>query len=282
MKTLVEQITIDDLNAGNLVPVDVAAPSIPSSDTFTPQNTQSGFDSVQMGLKGTTPVDQTPTPSDLTPVTDTEETPAEETDNSPTERELELFKKFHASDFDPNSSMDKQKLEQIRQAAEEVGQDDDSKLQAAAYKKQYSGDQSSSSKTGKTQSKPETEAQKRERLLKPVQGMFVRTGFNQFRPAVQADLEAKTPLFMQNPNPLFRQVNPYVQVDRTAMKAKRATSASDDAFDKRMRAQGAQRIGPGGIRTEKGGRKERKSSLPGAAGSLSNFFGDVGNTLTGR
>lgn len=281
MKPILEQITIDDVKAGNLIPVDVSAPTVPSSDTLTPSNSQSGFEPVQMGLGGVTPADQTPAPSDLTPATDSEETPNEDVGGAPTERELELFKKFHASNFDPNSPLDKQKLEQIRQAAEEVGQEDDTKIQAAAYKKQYSEGQPNSSKTSKSQPVA-TEAEKRQRLLKPVNGMFVRTGFNQFRPAVQADMEAKTPLFMQNPNPVLRQVNPYVQVDRTAMKAKKASPVDQQAVDREMAAKGFQRLGPNGVRTEKGGRKERKSSLPGAAGSLSNFFGDVGNTLTGR
>lgn len=223
MKTLVEQITIDDLKAGNLVPVDdTPTPASPSSDTFKPSNTQSGFEPIQMGLGGTTPADtstdQTPAPSDLTPVSDTEETKSDKTDSSPTERELELFKKFHASNFDPNSSMDRKKLEQLRQAASEVGQNDDSKIQSAVYKKQYGN----STSAERSQPKIESEAEKRSRLLKPVNGMFIRTGFNQFRPAVQADLEAKTPLFMQNPNPVYRQFNPYVQVDRMAAKAKRA------------------------------------------------------------
>jgi hypothetical protein len=243
-------------------------------------NTQSGFEPVQMGLGGTTPittqVDQTSTPPNVLATAD--ETPGKTTDNTPTDRELKLFKKFHASDFDPNSSVDRKKLEQIRQSAAEVGQEDDSKIQAATYKKQYK-EQQPADLQSKTQ---ETEAEKRKRLLQSVKGMYVRTGFNQFRPAVQADLEAKTPLFMQNPNPVLRSINPYVSVDRTALKAKKATPVDQQAMDREMSAKGYQKLGPAGTRAEKGNRKERKSQFGGALGSASNFLGDLGNTLKGR
>lgn len=209
-------------------------------------------------------------------------TPSQTQQSSPTDKEKELFKKLHNSDFDPESPVDRKKLEQLRQAAQQVGTDNEENLAAAAYRLQYVGNNGGNRSGGASSARSqETEGDRRRRLLSPVQGMYVRTGFNQFRPAVQADLEAKTPLFMQNPNPVFRQVNPYVQVDRAAAKARKATKA-EDAFDREMRAKGAQKLGPGGIRTEKGGRKERKSQFGGVLGSLSNLAGDVGNTLTGR
>lgn len=236
---------------------------------------------VRMGLSGVTP-DYTDTAAQAAASTDGSEdastdTPTAAQTGTPTEKELQLFKKFHASEFNANSSMDRKKMEQLRQSAQQVGADDENLLRSTTYAKQYGNDAGNAGAS----SKPlETEAEKRKRLLSPVQGMFVRTGFNQFRPAVQADVDAGTPLSMQNPNPVLRQINPYVSVDRTAMKAKKATAVDQQAIDKEMAARGAQRLGPAGVRTEKGGRKERKSNLPGAAGSLSNFFGDVGNSLT--
>lgn len=111
---------------------------------------------------------------------------------------------------------------------------------------------------------------------------YIRTSPGRYRPAVQADMDANIPLFIKNPNPVAAMVNPYVRVSDEVRRARRAGPVDQKAMDKEMSAQGYQRVGPGGLRYEKGGRVERKSKLPGAAGSLSNFLGDVGNTLTGR
>lgn len=112
---------------------------------------------------------------------------------------------------------------------------------------------------------------------------YIRTSPGRYRPAVQADMNANIPLYIKNPNPLAAVVNPYVRVSDEVKRARRAGPVDQQAIDREMKASvGGQRIGPGGLRYEKGGRVERKSKLPGVAGSLSNFFGDVGNTLTGR
>lgn len=112
---------------------------------------------------------------------------------------------------------------------------------------------------------------------------YIRTSPGRYRPAVQADMDANIPLFIKNPNPIAAMVNPYVRVSDEIRRARRAGPVDQQAVDREMRASvGGQRIGPGGLRYEKGGRVERKSKLPGAAGSLSNFLGDIGNTLTGR
>ena len=255
--TLPDDLNFDDAQPAPATPSTTTTPTVPSP-TATPSSTPAPA--------------ATPQPSSGK---------SEDESDEPTDYEKDLFKKFHASSYDPSSPVDKEKLENLRQAAEKVGQDDEAKLRAATYELQYKDKPKTKTEpTSKLQS--ETEADKRKRLLQPVKGMYVRTGFNQFRPAVQADLEAKTPLFMQNPNPVLRSINPYVSVDRTALKAKKATPVDQQAMDREMSAKGYQRLGPGGTRAEKGGRKERKSQYGGAAGSLSNFFGDVGNTLTGR
>jgi hypothetical protein len=62
---------------------------------------------------------------------------------------------------------------------------------------------------------------------------------------------------------------------------RRAQPVDQQAIDRELRAQGYQRA-PGGYRYEKDGSVRRKSRLKGAAGSLSNFLGDVGNTLKRR
>jgi hypothetical protein len=52
------------------------------------------------------------------------------------------------------------------------------------------------------------------------------------------------------------------------------------ALDKEMKDRGYQKVGPGGLRREGDGSIRRKSQYGGAVGSLSNFLGDIGNTLT--
>ena len=114
---------------------------------------------------------------------------------------------------------------------------------------------------------------------------YIRTSPGRYRPAVQADMDANIPLYMKNPNPLAAVVTPYVRVSDEVKKARRAGPVDQDAVDREMRAQGARRaqsFGPGGKRIEADGSIRRNSKLGGVAGSLSNFFGDVGNTLTGR
>ena len=108
---------------------------------------------------------------------------------------------------------------------------------------------------------------------------YIRTSPGRYRPAVQADMNANIPLYIKNPNPVAALANQYVRVADEVKKARRAGPVDQRAMDKEMSAQGYQRVGPGGLRREADGSIRRKSKLSGAAGSLSNFLGDVGNTL---
>jgi hypothetical protein len=111
---------------------------------------------------------------------------------------------------------------------------------------------------------------------------YIRIGGGRFRPAVKADMKANIPLYIKNPNPIAAVVNPYVRVSDEIKRARRAGPVDQAAIDKEMRAQGYQKVGPGGLRIERDGSVRRNSKLGGVAGSLSNFLGDVGNTLKKR
>lgn len=108
---------------------------------------------------------------------------------------------------------------------------------------------------------------------------YVRLSPGQYRPAVRADMAAKMPLYIKNPNPVGALAKPYVQVADEVARARRASPADQRSIDKEMAARGLQKIGPGGTRKEADGSVRRKSQFGGALGSLSNFMGDVGNTL---
>lgn len=221
-----ENIDISDFNddtfRGDVTP----AFDLQNAIAMDAPDTPAGYmGSVKMGLNGVMP-DYAGTAAQAAASTDASQdmstdTPTAAQTGTPTDKELQLFQKFHASAFDANSSMDRKKMQQLRQSAQQVGADDEDLLRSTTYAKQYGGGTGNVSAASKPQ---QTEAEKRKKMLAPVTGYFVRTSFNQFRPAVQADVQANTPLHMQNPNPLFRQINPYVSVDRTAMKAKRATA----------------------------------------------------------
>jgi len=72
------------------------------------------------------------------------------------------------------------------------------------------------------------------------------------------------------PEPGMNTLNPQVR---------KALPVDQAARDAELAAKGYQKIGPGGTRTERDGSVRRNSKLGGVAGSLSNFLGDVGNTL---
>lgn len=186
-----ENITIDDFVSGNLVPVSDTPPSV--SNTTTTQSATSG--------------ERSPSSSTLS--------------SKPTERELELFKKFHASDFDPNSSMDKKKLEQLRQAAQQTGDTNENKLRSKVYNLQAKETpRSKKSSTGKLAPKKTPAIRQATAPASPAGGptYYVRTGFNQYRPAVNADISSNQQLFMRNPNPVARAVYPYVKVDTRSVR----------------------------------------------------------------
>jgi hypothetical protein len=113
---------------------------------------------------------------------------------------------------------------------------------------------------------------------------YIRTSPGRYRPAVEADMDANIPLFIKNPNPVAALVNPYVRVSDEVKKARRAGPVDAEAIEKEIKGRypSAQRIGPGGLRREGDGSIRRKSQYGGALGSISNFFGDVGNTVAGK
>jgi hypothetical protein len=56
-----------------------------------------------------------------------------------TQQQKDLFKKLHGTSYNPNSSMDKNKMGLLQTAGSEVGYDDIGKLTNTAYAKQYAG-----------------------------------------------------------------------------------------------------------------------------------------------
>jgi hypothetical protein len=176
----------------------------------TPSDDASNFEQpINMELGGMTQSNQTPTTK---PETGKDDAAA------PTARELELFKKLHGGSFDPMSSMDKRKLQQLRQAAQQTGEEDVNKLASTAYALQ--------DKDKTTARTPQKSAAKQPAINKATAPAslpggptyYVRTGFNQYRPAVNADVSSNQQLFMKNPNPVGRSFYPYVKVDSRSIR----------------------------------------------------------------
>jgi hypothetical protein len=144
--------------------------------------------------------------------------PQKQTQSGITQRERELFKKFHNSDFNSNSSLDRSKLEQLRQAAQKVGDGDESKLRSTVYNIQYSGKPAPTRANRPIQQQAQTPKQQAAVAPASQPGgptYYVRISAGRYRPAVQADISSNQPLFMRNPNPVLRAMGrPYVQVDR--------------------------------------------------------------------
>ena len=137
---------------------------------------------------------------------------------APTARELELFKKLHGGSFDPMSSMDKRKLQQLRQAAQQTGEEDVNKLAPTAYALQ---DKDKSTARASQKSAAKQPAMNKATAAASLPGgptYYVRTGFNQYRPAVNADVSSNQQLFMKNPNPVGRAIYPYVKVDSRSIR----------------------------------------------------------------
>lgn len=156
------------------------------------------------------------------------------------------FAKYMGSSFNPNSSMDKGKMETVKNALKkfqtETGKqfdiNDSEDLQKmrpimnAAYQseeyKKVAG--VGTTKTGGSQTtaapRQQTAAQRRATAPASPKGgptYYVRTGFNRYVPAVEADITSGQQLFMQNPNRAARMVYPYVKVDSRPVR--RATPA---------------------------------------------------------
>lgn len=210
-----------------------------STDNSVDTSSTDDFGPIQMGLGGTTPIssttpitqDQTTSPATTPTVTSETKTP------EPDQAALNAaFQKYMGSSFNPNSTMDKGKMETVKKALADFQKqnnkpfdindsEDLSKMRPiinAAYQseeyKQAEGSRSSNASKPSTSvgGKTQTPAQKKATSpASPKSGptYYVRTGFNQYRPAVQADIASNQQLFMKNPNRAAAMVYPYVKVD---------------------------------------------------------------------
>lgn len=220
----------------------------------TDQTPSDDFGPVQIGLGGTTPVTPQPTTPTTTPDTGTTPpaagtptspttTPTAETPAIPEPNQETLnaaFAKYMGSSFNPNSPMDKGKMETVKNALKKFQEENNKSfdindsedlnkmrpIMNAAYQseeyKKVAGVGTSRAGGGQTASKSaaaprqQTPAQRRATTPASPKGgptYYVRTGFNRYVPAVEADITSGQQLFMQNPNRAARMVYPYVKVD---------------------------------------------------------------------
>lgn len=221
--------------------------STPTDDSITTPSTDD-FGPVQMGLGGTTPATtpaaagsgtppSTPTAQDQATPSTTPATPAAAEPATPDQTTLDAaFQKYMGSSFNPNSSMDKGKMETVKKALADFQKqnnkkfdindsDDLSKMRPimnAAYQseeyKKAAGDRPSSGSRPSTSAGGRTQTAAQRTATAPASPKggptyYVRTGFNQYRPAVQADITSNQQLFMKNPNRAAALVYPYVKVD---------------------------------------------------------------------
>jgi hypothetical protein len=149
------------------------------------------------------------------------------------------FRKYMGSSFDPNSSMDRGKMETVKKALADFqtqnnkqfdinDSEDLTKMRSimnAAYQspeyKQAAGQRATQPST-----RQQTPAQKAATAPVSQKGgptYYVRTGFNRYVPAVEADIKSNQQLFMRNPNRAAATVYPYVKVDSRPIR--RATPA---------------------------------------------------------
>jgi len=185
-----------------------------------PDQTDDFSGQVTMGLGGTTTApsnQQTTTTEPADTAVKSAESETSSSSSEPTQKELDLFKRLHNSSYNPKSPMDKRKMEQLRQASQQVGSEDISKLAPAAYNLQSKD--KTTAYTPRSSSK-QTAIKNATSPASPVGGptYYVRTGFNQYRPAVQADVSSNQQLFMKNPNPVGRGFYPYVKVDSRSVR----------------------------------------------------------------
>lgn len=164
------------------------------------------------------------------------------------------FVKYMGSSFDPNSSMDKGKMETVKNALKKFEEENkrpfkidveedlnkmrpimNAAYQSEEYKK-AAGVGTSRTGGGQTTRKsaaaPRQQTAAQRRAITPVSDKrgpqyLVRDKKRRaYYPAVQADIDSNQPLFMRNPspNPIARVLNPYVPVDTS--KARRARPAN--------------------------------------------------------
>ena len=208
-----ETISINDLefrDSTDNISVDDIQLDVGEGEADASSDDASNFEQpINMELGGMTQSNQTPTTKPETGKDDAA---------TPTARELELFKKLHGGSFDPMSSMDKRKLQQLRQAAQQTGEEDVNKLASTAYALQ---DKDKSTARASQKSAAKQPAMNKATAAASLPGgptYYVRTGFNQYRPAVNADVSSNQQLFMKNPNPVGRAIYPYVKVDSRSIR----------------------------------------------------------------
>ena len=175
-------------------------------------------------------------------------TPAQPTTISEPDQETlnAAFAKYMGSSYNPNSPMDKGKMETVKNALkkfqEETGEqfdinnsEDLNKMRPimnAAYQseeyKKVAGVSTRGTGSGQStaSSRQQTPAQRRATSPASPKGgptYYIRSGFNRYVPAVEADITSGQQLFMQNPNRAARMLYPYVKVDSRPVR--RATPA---------------------------------------------------------
>lgn len=156
------------------------------------------------------------------------------------------FAKYMGSSYNPNSPMDKGKMETVKNALKKFQEENnkpfdinDSEdltkmrpvMNAAYQSEEYKKVAGVSTRgTGGVQaaatSNQQTPAQRRATSPASPKGgpsYYIRSGFNRYVPAVEADITSGQQLFMQNPNRAARMLYPYVKVDSRPVR--RATPA---------------------------------------------------------
>lgn len=176
---------------GGLAPDEPAAEEEPASEEqggdTEEEETAVGTASSQTGENETTPEEQEK---------QSQQAPSANT-GEPTDEEKAAFQKAHATPYDPKSSMDRGKLQQMRQQAQ---------LKQSTQKYLPPTNTNTASSTSKNP------------------GIyFVRRGPNRYQPATDAELNSGEQLFVKNPNPVARAVYPYIKMQNATVK--RATKA---------------------------------------------------------
>jgi hypothetical protein len=155
---------------------------IKSDTSFTAEEKMTQIQSIEENifyLKQQLKAVQTPSPEQkppTTPLKDTESTkppikPSAEinsaqqnnNENPPLEvstSEKQMFKDLHDSDFDVNSTTDNKKIKQLKDAVQQVGTNDISKLQTTVYNIQYGKSNSSTNKNNSNVNKPNSSSPK--------------------------------------------------------------------------------------------------------------------------
>jgi hypothetical protein len=207
--------------------------------------TQDEFKTAPKGIEGNVSLQNKPdefasAPKGFEPVSLTGE-PKKDASTGNTTPE-EAFKKYMGSTYSPDSSMDRAKLQVVKNALQSFksqnGKDFDinnkedlSKMQPimnAAYgskeyqsAKQINRSTSDTSKymgAAKPAPKPTDLLPKTGVKGKEVSTHFVRISPGRYRPAVQADLASGQQLFIKNPNPVLRAVYPYVKAENAPIR----------------------------------------------------------------